>query len=351
MPKSGVILWSVLLLSGVGIPLSFACSCPEYPAFEQTARQSETVVVGRVAKVVRSVPGWRSFERGRPSPVYVDVNVERVLKGSQSLQHVRIWDRHYGSDCEGALVRFSVGFLGVFALHTVTAAEEKEIADLHGLGYIIGRLAAGEQVLPICQEAWLRLKNSREADRWSSRLRSGDRQTKQGAELPLQPKTDACRSQIPEALSQAFRRRFPERRLPSVSDSSSEDVQSDRTGGGNGCLLVQRDDFDGDGREDIAVGLAPLAGRAPVVAVALKRDRGWAISTIRAWVDDIDRLYVASAPPGIHRGTAALDTPLRPNERKSLRCDHVAVVVGATESTAITYCYARGKWLYVWVSD
>jgi hypothetical protein len=48
-----------------------------------------------------------------------------------------------------------------------------------------------------------------------------------------------------------------------------------------------------------------------------------------------------------HRGTAALDTPLRPNERKSLRCDHVAAVVGAIESTAITYCYARGKWLYV----
>jgi hypothetical protein len=62
-------------------------------------------------------------------------------------------------------------------------------------------------------------------------------------------------------------------------------------------------------------------------------------------------LYVGSAPPGIHRRTAALDTPLSPNERKSLRCDHVAVVVGATESTAIAYCYVHGRWLYVWVSD
>jgi hypothetical protein len=86
MLKGGVILWSMLLLTVVGIDPRFACSCPEYPAFEQTARQSDTVVVGRVAKVVRNVPGWHSFERGRPSPVYVDVNVERVLKGSQNLQ-------------------------------------------------------------------------------------------------------------------------------------------------------------------------------------------------------------------------------------------------------------------------
>ena len=169
--------------------------------------------------------------------------------------------------------------------------------------------------------------------------------------VPAQPTSDACRSQIPEGLGQALQRHFPERRLPSVSDSSSEDVQSDRTGGGDGCLLVQRDDFDGDGRKDIAAGLPPRAGRAPVVAVALKRDRGWAISTIRAWVDDISRLYVASAPPGIHRRTVALDRPLSPNERKSLRCDHVAVVVGAIESTAIAYCYVHGRWLYVWVSD
>jgi hypothetical protein len=99
-------------------------------------------------------------------------------------------------------------------------------------------------------------------------------------ESPAQPTSDACRSQIPGGLGQILQRHFPERRLPSVSDSSSEDVQSDRAGGGNGCLLVQRDDFDGDGREDTAVGLPPRAGRAPVVAVALKRDRGWAISTI-----------------------------------------------------------------------
>jgi hypothetical protein len=72
---------------------------------------------------------------------------------------------------------------------------------------------------------------------------------------------------------------------------------------------------------------------------------------MKSSIDDIGRLYVGSAPPGIHTRTATLDTPLRPNERKSLRCDHVAVVVGAIESTAIAYCYVHGRWLYVWISD
>ncbi len=168
---------------------------------------------------------------------------------------------------------------------------------------------------------------------------------------PSQPTGDACRNQIPQALGVALQHRFPKRHLPSVSDSSREDVQSNQARGGSGCLLVARADFDGDGREDIAIGLPPRTGRAPLVAVALKRDPGWTVSTIRSWVNDIGSLYVDSAPPGMHHRNASLDVPLKQNERESLRCDHAAVVVGATESTGIANCYVKGRWLYVWVTD
>ena len=162
---------------------------------------------------------------------------------------------------------------------------------------------------------------------------------------------DACQSQVPLSLSRVLKQRFPQYHVPSVSDSLAEDVQFNRTRGGNGCLLVNRADFDGDGREDVTVGLKPNAGRAPLVVVALVRDRGWSISTIRSWVDDIDRLYISSAPPGLHKRTESLDGPLQPNERQSLRCDRAAVIVGATESTGIAYCYVNARWLHVWISD
>ncbi len=166
-----------------------------------------------------------------------------------------------------------------------------------------------------------------------------------------QPIGDPCRKQIPHELGLALERRFPQNRLPLLSDSGREDVQYNQTRGGTGCLLVARADFDGDGREDAAVGLPSRASRSPRVAVALRRDAGWAISTLRDFVDDVGRLYVDSVPPGKYTRAVELDSPLEPNERESLRCDHAAVVVGATESTGIANCYVKGRWLYVWFSD
>jgi hypothetical protein len=166
-----------------------------------------------------------------------------------------------------------------------------------------------------------------------------------------QPRLDACRNQIPVTLRQALQQKFPRHDLPQVSDTLAEDVRFDRSRGGDGCILVERADFDGDGREDLAIGLAAQARRAPLVVVALARGRSWALSTIRSWVDDISRLYVSSSPAGLLKRTEALDGPVERDERTSLQCDHTAVVVGATESTGIAYCFVQNRWLYVWISD
>lgn len=145
--------------------------------------------------------------------------------------------------------------------------------------------------------------------------------------------------------------RFPDYRLPLLTDSLDEDIDFRRKSGGNGCLLVASADFDGDGRKDFAVGLTPKSGNVPLVAVALAEKNAWLVSTVKTWVDGPMRLYVATAPPRVYKRTPALDGPLEPNERQSLRCSHTGLVVGATESTAIVYCFASKRWFYVWVSD
>jgi hypothetical protein len=126
-----------------------------------------------------------------------------------------------------------------------------------------------------------------------------------------QSSPDACRAQIPQTLARALLQRFPSYRLPLLNDSLAEDIQFNRTQGGNGCILVSRADFNGDGHDDIAVALAPKAGRDPLVAVAFAQFDGWQLSTIQGWTDDIKRQYVNSAPPGVHTRSEALDGRLR----------------------------------------
>jgi hypothetical protein len=176
-------------------------------------------------------------------------------------------------------------------------------------------------------------------------------QVGQPARVGTKAITDACEAKIPQSLERALTQRFPAYRLPLVTDNLAEDVQSSVKRGGNGCLLVAGGDFDGDGVKDFAVGLIPDKDSAPLVAVALARKGRWLVSTVKSWVDGPMRLYMDAVPPGLHRRSEALDGPLEPTERQSLRCGHTGLIVGATESTGIVYCYVNGQWLYVWVSD
>ena len=94
---------------------------------------------------------------------------------------------------------------------------------------------------------------------------------------------DACMARIPATVAQALTQRFPDHRLPLVTDSLDEDVRFEREKGRSGCLLVASDDFDGDGQKDFAVGLVPKKGQAPLVAIALNRKNEWLTTTVESW--------------------------------------------------------------------
>ena len=166
-----------------------------------------------------------------------------------------------------------------------------------------------------------------------------------------QTRLDACEAKISSTLGRALLERFPGYRLPRVTDNLRDDVRFDLANGGDGCISVASADFDGDGTKDFAIGLTPKQGVVPIVVVALSRNDTWVFSTLKSWVDQRIRLYVAAVSPGIYKRPESTDTPLERDDRNSTRCTNSAVKVGATESTGIVYCYANRTWTYVWVSD
>lgn len=161
---------------------------------------------------------------------------------------------------------------------------------------------------------------------------------------------DACRAGIPVPVGRALTQRFRDHQLPLFTDSLPEDIEFNRTKGGNGCGLVASGDFDGDGQKDFAVGLTPKRGGAPLVVVALSRKGSWLMFDLGSWTGP-KRLYVDTVPPGVYARTPALEGPVRFSERESLRCSHRGVVVGATESTEIVICLIDSQWLHVQISD
>jgi len=81
--------------------------------------------------------------------------------------------------------------------------------------------------------------------------------------------TDPCRTKIPDSITRLLMQRFSNYRLPLLTDSEDSAVEWNRDHGGNGCTLVGSADFNGDGRNDYAVGLAPNDRRAALVGVVL----------------------------------------------------------------------------------
>ncbi len=162
---------------------------------------------------------------------------------------------------------------------------------------------------------------------------------------------DACGAQLPSALKAQVAKAFPAFRTPAATDNLPEDVEWDLKQKGKGCLGVAIADFDGNGTQDFLLGLTAKKDGGAIVLVALSRSGKWQFHQLDAWPEGRSRLYVSAEKPGVYVRTQALDGPLEPGEVSPLNCSHSVAVFGATESTGVAYCYKKGKWPYVWVSD
>jgi hypothetical protein len=162
---------------------------------------------------------------------------------------------------------------------------------------------------------------------------------------------DACQKQIPHSLSAALTSAFSKFRTPLVTDNLQEDNEYNLKQGGTGCIAVATGDFNGDGKTDYVLGLTERKGPGALIVVALASGRSWQWKVLDEWKSDRIRLYVGTEKAGVYTRTLALDGPIEKGEVEKLVCRNTLPVLGMTESTEVAYCYAGGKWPYVWVSD
>lgn len=162
---------------------------------------------------------------------------------------------------------------------------------------------------------------------------------------------DACQAQIPEQLRVSLTTKFPGYRLSLVTDNAAIDDNGEITSRGSKCLGVAIADFDGDGSKDYLLGLTSLSDRGALIVVALTRGSTWEFHTLDRWNDYRSSLYVATEKPGHFIRTEALDGPLEKGEKASMTCKNTVALFGSLESTGVVYCFSKGKWNHVWISD
>lgn len=161
---------------------------------------------------------------------------------------------------------------------------------------------------------------------------------------------DACTAQIPAALQTALQAAFPEYRLPRVTDNVAEDVRWSEQNNGRSCLAVAKGDFDGSGGESWAIGLTQRRGSGARVVVAFPVHGQWTLHTLDIRASGRNSLYVEAGPEGTH--DSVIDgAPSEAGEVRRLVCPHEVVFYGTMEATGVAWCYQRGVWKHVWISD
>jgi hypothetical protein len=165
---------------------------------------------------------------------------------------------------------------------------------------------------------------------------------------------DACRALVPPALAAQLADDFPGFRPPIVADNLAEDVAWDRGDGGDGCLGAAVADFDGDGRDDVLLGMTPRRavdadGRAiaPTVVAALARGGGWELHDLgMTYSIARTRLFVEALPPDPSAGPEA-QAGASGDAVEAVACPTPVAVLGQTEAWADGYCHDGGRWAYV----
>ena len=163
---------------------------------------------------------------------------------------------------------------------------------------------------------------------------------------------DTCSRQVPPALQDLIRKRFPSMRMPSSSDIAAANRIGDLHDGGTGCTAVAEGDFDGDNLRDYAILLATKSSAGPTkLVVARRKGKGWSVQELKVWTSGIQSLYVSKSPPGEYQMTEAIEKATEPGEVEKLIAKHDAVLSGVFESSAVLYALEGDRWLHVWISD
>ena len=162
---------------------------------------------------------------------------------------------------------------------------------------------------------------------------------------------DACAGLIPSDLRALITKTRPGYRLPRQTDQDAINVDHRIKEGGVGCLGVAPGDFDGNRRQDLALLLAEENADRSIVVAALRMESGWRVELIEKFDSPVARLYVDSVDPGTYESRFYGESPPEPNERKKIVSRTQGVAMGALESTATYHFRAKGRWIFVWISD
>lgn len=160
MSKRGLaFVFLALHLSGIG-GAAWACSCFGGLAFDEMARQSPVVLLGRV-KAQGQMPD--SADSTAP---YLDVEVIEIFKGTSVGQVARLWDSYAGTNCGGGLDTLPPGTLAVFSVEE--NSHENGLPDLWKDTGI--QPAADDYLFGTCSEFWKVFTTERRARRHMHRL-------------------------------------------------------------------------------------------------------------------------------------------------------------------------------------
>ncbi len=126
----------------------FACSClPPSKSFLETLPNADLVVVGKSTS-------YHGLGASTNIPLAVDVEVQRVLKGNDASQKIRVFGDN-GALCRPYVTKFPLNTIWVFALNLLPAGANGEsqyyinnCAETYlpvGAGKVFGRIKSSQQ--------------------------------------------------------------------------------------------------------------------------------------------------------------------------------------------------------------
>jgi hypothetical protein len=172
-----------------------------------------------------------------------------------------------------------------------------------------------------------------------------------GVALSASPDVDHCDKQLPSDLRSRLNHAYPGYRAPRSADNLAEDISTNLTNGGTGCLGAAEGGFQGSGRKAIVVALTALRGDGYIIVVAARDGESWGILELLRDSDGRQRLYIDPTPAARYDHVESYEPDTAKGELASLDCPHPGVVIGATEATGDVYCIARGRWQHLPIID